>query len=285
MLEQNKKLISYNLTDAEIMELYNKKYNLTEFDIYKYITAYDYIMDSLGCTKYTLTEGITSNKQKYDNILVSLFYKHIPSDIIHNYPLSIVFNIKQEGQEIKDLTKQDIKNNKLNSPYLGSEFDIEYWDEGNTYSQWYEEYKEYKYAYSNYAGNSYTYYIFKQLIKLFLTEVYLYKHQGFVYTHKELLSFYLTSTLNHPKPYQMCSLSDFIEDKGIEKVKYQCIKVLEPLDINYDTISDLKIKLIDVNTKGDLIQMYDSIVEKKFESFWDYAESRLNSEFIITNKF
>lgn len=42
------KLISTSLTDSQISELYNKKYSLNEFYIYKYITAYDYIVSSLG---------------------------------------------------------------------------------------------------------------------------------------------------------------------------------------------------------------------------------------------
>lgn len=39
MLAKNKKLVSNNLTDSEILELYNKKYNLNEFRIFLYITA------------------------------------------------------------------------------------------------------------------------------------------------------------------------------------------------------------------------------------------------------
>ena len=39
----NNKLTSQNLSNLELSALYNKAYNLTEFDIYKYITVYDYI--------------------------------------------------------------------------------------------------------------------------------------------------------------------------------------------------------------------------------------------------
>jgi hypothetical protein len=61
-INKNKKLVSLsqtNLSDLKIQILYNKEYKLTEFDRYKYITAYDYITDSLGCDKYNLNEGIT----------------------------------------------------------------------------------------------------------------------------------------------------------------------------------------------------------------------------------
>lgn len=42
---KNNKIVSHNLTNIEIQELFNKKYDLSGFDIYKYLTAYDYIND------------------------------------------------------------------------------------------------------------------------------------------------------------------------------------------------------------------------------------------------
>jgi len=79
-ITQNKNLTSIYLTELEVQNLYNIKYSLTEFDIYKYITALDYIQDSLN-SNYKLTEGITSNKNKFNNILVDLFYHNISSEI------------------------------------------------------------------------------------------------------------------------------------------------------------------------------------------------------------
>jgi hypothetical protein len=104
------KTISHNLNEIQIQELYDKKYDLTEFDIYKYITAYDHISESLGINKYTLTEGITSLKNRYNNILIDLFYHNIPSQIINHYSISEVFKIKQKGSETYDLTKWDLYN-------------------------------------------------------------------------------------------------------------------------------------------------------------------------------
>jgi len=75
---QNNKLISKNLNDIEVQELYNKKYKLSEFDIYKYITALDHISNSLGSDKIKFTEGITKDRYKYNNILIDLFYHNIP---------------------------------------------------------------------------------------------------------------------------------------------------------------------------------------------------------------
>jgi len=95
-------ITSQNLDILEVLKLYNPKYNLTESEIIKYITAYDNITNSLGCNKYKLTEGITNNKNKYNNILIDLYHQTIPSNIIYDYPISIVFNIKQVGQDIQD---------------------------------------------------------------------------------------------------------------------------------------------------------------------------------------
>lgn len=42
---KNKQLFSPNFTQQEINRLHDKKYKLTEFDIYKYITAHDTIKE------------------------------------------------------------------------------------------------------------------------------------------------------------------------------------------------------------------------------------------------
>jgi len=86
-INKNKNLTSQYLTDLEVHQLYNKKYKITEFDIYKYIVALDYIRDSLN-SKLFLTEGITKDKNKYNNILIDLFYHNIPSNIIKGYSIS-----------------------------------------------------------------------------------------------------------------------------------------------------------------------------------------------------
>jgi hypothetical protein len=108
----NKNLVSQNLNEIEIQTIY-KNNNISEFDMYLYITAYDFIKDSLNCNNITLNEGIISKKNLYKNILIDLFYCNIPSQIILTYPIAIVFGIKQEsylGDNIKDLTKKDLYN-------------------------------------------------------------------------------------------------------------------------------------------------------------------------------
>lgn len=103
-----------------------------------------------------------------------------------------MFGVKQLGPNIQELSQKDLN-------YWKSYFDIEA-SESDALSDFYEELHMYKSSYSNYAGNVYTYYIFKQLIKLLLTEVYLYKYQGQVLTHLELINKYRFSLHKHPEP-------------------------------------------------------------------------------------
>lgn len=127
-LNNNKNLTSQYLSDLEVQNLYNKEYKLSEFDIYKYITAIDHINDSLGCDKYNLTEGITGDTNKYNNILIDLFYQNIPSKLITQYPISMTFGIKQVGREIRDLTQSDVNYYRSNYDHEAPECDaMRYW--------------------------------------------------------------------------------------------------------------------------------------------------------------
>ena len=259
-LNNNKNLTSQYLSDLEVQNLYNKEYPLTEFDIYKYITAIDHINNSLGCDKYNLTEGITSDKNKNKNILVDLFYHNISQNLMISFPIAIVFGIKQVGREIKDLNKSDLN-------YHRSYFDYKA-PESDSMNYFYKELQLYKSMFRNYSGNSYTYYIFKQLTKLLLTEVYLFKSNGFILTHKELINSYHSQVINHPNPSKIKSISELLESGEIQKVKYQCIKISEPCDINYFPLSHLKLYLIEVNSlNNNFLESYDTLIEKSFGVF------------------
>lgn len=240
MLANNKKLVSTNLTELQIQNLYDKKYNLTEFEIYKYITALDFISDSLGCSKYNLTEGCYNKTEyiyKYNNILIDLFYQDIPSEIITDFPISTIF-------VNKDLEWGD---------------NVEIWEDDDEYLK-----INNKNIYSNYTGNFYTYYIFKQLIKLFLTEVYLYKFNNKVLTYLELLEVYKKEENTQSK-----TISQFINDNKITKIKYQCIKVIDPQNIDINSILDIKIYLIDISKLMNFNDTYDTLIKKEFNSFWN----------------
>ena len=142
--------------------------------------------------------------------------------------------------------------------------------------------KSYKSKYSGYSGNCFTYYVFKQLIKLLLTEVYLYNYNGHILTHKELLNTY-KSILYKTDPHTIKSITELIESGDIVKVKYQCIKVterVEPEVINYLPISELKLYLIDVNKLDNFEHSYDTLIEKPFSAFWDTNVALKNTTFM-----
>ena len=296
LANNNNKLVSTNLTDLQIQNLYNKKYNLTEFEIYKYLISLEKI-DNLNCSKYNLTEGISENKNIYNNILIDLIYLNISDTISICIPISVVFSIKQVNQEIQDLTKYDLKNPKFFEPHFNNYNldELTYIDPDTgenvmlDYKEvWDNEYNKYKTEYSSYAGNSYTYYVFKQLIKLLLTEVYLYKYNNNIFTYKELESEYNSSLYDGGLEYQgehnndwdhktslayyggdlkigqikyknkdpdpipeTIPMSQWMKENKIKKVKYQCIKVMDPHNIYSDTISDLKLYLIDISKFRD----------------------------------
>jgi hypothetical protein len=263
-----------------LLELQNNKdrYKLTEFDIYKYLTAYNYILNSLNCNKYKLTEGAGKPKYKYNNILIDLFYHNIPSDIINYFPISLVFSIKQEGNLITDLTKKEIQTWEGNiywDPYSLDHDNVNFYKEIHTYRS----------KHSNYAGNSYTYYIFKQLTKSLLTEVYLYKFKGKLYTHKELIIRFHLGIMNHPDPIRIRTITEMVESGDIQKIKYHCIKVMDPISVTYLTLSELKIYLIDVNKIGNFEASYESLIEKSFGSLWDYDSALINNNFMKTLKY
>ena len=157
-----------------------------------------------------------------------------------------------------------------------------YWNPCSIYGDdmnFYKELENYRTSYSNYAGNSYTYYIFKQFIKLFLTEVYLFEYKGQLLTYTELVHNYKISLYNHSDPNQIKSVQELINSGDIKKIKYQCIKVSDPKYTDFQSISELKIHLLKVVKNMELVESLGSIIEKKFDSFWDDSSSQANEDF------
>jgi len=144
----------------------------------------------------------------------------------------------------------------------------------------FQEIQLYKSSFSNYAGNCYTYYVFKQLIKLFLTEVYLYKYKNSLLTYKELMYYSQLYIMDHPEPNSIKSISQMIESGEVQKIKYHCIKVLEPLDITYFPIYHLNLYLIDVNKLRNFEDSYNTLIVKSFKSFLNYDLELQNKEFL-----
>lgn len=70
-----------------------------------------------------------------------------------------------------------------------------------------------------------------------------------------------------------------LEIGDIRKVQYQCIKVEDPKYTDFQSISDLNIKLVKIGKSMDFIESYSSIIEKKFYKFWDDYSSQANEDF------
>jgi hypothetical protein len=100
-----------------------------------------------------------------------------------------------------------------------------------------------------------------------LTEVYLYEFEGETFTYHELVSFYQGYINTFSYPLSMKSIKELIESGEAERVKYQCIKIMDPSDINESSISGLKIYLININKLGNFEAAYDSLIEKRFNDF------------------
>lgn len=72
-----------------------------------------------------------------------------------------------------------------------------------------------------------------------------------------------------------------------KKIKYQCIKILEPQDINYFSLAHLNLYLIDVNQLRNFSYSYDTLLEKSLFCFWYYdleIQNRLFMESIVKPK-
>ena len=268
-LNEKNRLKSNYINDQEILTMKQDKHKLSEFEMFKYIKAHDFLVESLGWKRYLLTEGINTPKNKYNNILVDLIYQNIPADIFNIYPLSIVFNIKWAGQEINNLTQSDL--NKYKST----------WEADDSFGQenyWYDEHQIYKQDHSNYAGNSYTYCTFCQLLKLLYDGVPLYKYNSKILTYNELIG-HINSTIYNTDPQKIETVLEMVEKGRIKILNYQCIKVITPDNLNYSQIMDIKLLLIEKNIKLDYLELIDTKTEKSFGSLWDCDLAALNNDF------
>ena len=86
-----------------------------------------------------------------------------------------------------------------------------------------------------------------------------------------------------PNPKDIKTIPQLIKNKEVEKVKYQSIKVLEPQDINYFTLSSLDLVLVEINKNKHFDNIYSTSVCKYFCDFWDFDKALQNSILIDRN--
>ena len=144
--KNNYKLKRSSLSSLEFKLLFNSKYCLTEFEIYLYIKALDYLRSN-NYYNINLSNGLTEDSNKYRNILVDLYYQNISNEFINNITISNLFGFNYIDDKPYNLFK-------------------------------------------SYTGNYDTYVTFKELIKIYLNDVTLYKYKGNVYNEFQLKNNY-----------------------------------------------------------------------------------------------
>jgi len=253
LLINKNKLKSIWISDKAIKALEDSRYNLTKFEIYKYIKSIEYLR-SRGKFTINLNEGIELNQNKFRNVLIDLFYQDIPDEVILETPISSLFKFEHSKVEDPSIKIQPIE---------------------------IKEVKDIKNNYDSYFGNYNTYYIFKSLIELYIDEIWLYHYKDNIYNEKELLNVYDKTTKLY-KTYGSNWLTLSKLDKILIKLKYYLISVTDPEDININSLGELNLKFSlpkeKINYKFYSLPKnhLGSIKEYKLKDFWIKKEYKFN---------
>jgi len=219
--KNNYKLKNTTLSSLEFKLLFDPKYCLTQFEIYLYIKALDYLRSN-NYYHINLSKGLTEDNNKYRNILIDLYHQNISNEFIFNTSISKLFGINYIDDKPYNLFK-------------------------------------------SYTGNYDTYATFKELIKIYLDDITLYKYKGNLYNELQLSNVY--EYLNNS--YKKYESNWFIlskYDSNLIKLKYKCLSVEDPKDITVNSLSDIKIKLILQNLDSKYDSLY--IINFNLKDFW-----------------
>jgi len=253
----NNTLQSEYLNDQEIQNLEQPEYNLTKFEVYKYIKSIDYLR-SKGIKWITLTEGITSNENKYNNVLTDLYYQNIPKEALFKLFISSLFNFEM---------------NRVNKSF---KFPVQI--SRHRHKEWSSILINANYIktnYGSYFGNYSTYETFKELLKIYLDEIWLYYYKGSVYNEKELSNVY-DKTTDYYNSYASNWYILSHEDPNLVKLKYRFLYIMEPEIIEITSLGDLKIvftitKESEQNPKFKILDKKENILWSKrlnLSDFW-----------------
>jgi len=91
----------------------------------------------------------------------------------------------------------------------------------------------------------------------------MYKYHGRLFTKNELIDHYQTSILETLNPESYKSITELIANGSIKKIQYRCIKIIDPQELNFSQIGDIRLVLIEKDKK-DFISAYDSKFSKSF---------------------
>lgn len=205
---------SFSLTYDQIKDIYENKENELRFaDLVRYIKSNDYIY-LLKQSHIDLSSGITNPSNKYNNILTDLRLQMIPSFAMKDTSIAILFDLE---------TKSDLKHIK-------------------------------KHSFGSYFGNVETYNTFKELLKIYIDGIKLILYKDKILTYNELKDNYLKIKKNRKeildsKPWLYAELiSDLVnETPDMQELRYNCISINDPQNLNKDPLGKLEINLELIN--------------------------------------
>ena len=240
--ENNHNLKSISLTNKEITILKNKIYNLSYFDIYKYIRVSDLLWYK-GKYNINLSSGINYNWNRFRNVLIDLYYHNIPNEMFYDTPISSLFQFEYIDNlpiniNIFKLQESDIQLLEIN--YVKNNYD-------------------------SYFGNYNTYFTFKELIKIYSEELKFYYYKGRVYNELQLEKTYdITNSYfkKYGSNWKMISKLDL----NLIELEYNLLSLNDPKDIKRSSLSEIKLIFILDNLNSKYDKHYT--IEFKLEDFW-----------------
>lgn len=238
----NNKIESKTLTNKEINILKNSKYNLTYFDIYKYIKVSDLLWYK-GRYDINLSSGISVNWNKFKNVLVDLYYHDIPNEIFYEMSISSLFQFYYNDKLPVDINTSTLQ-----------EWDLQLL-----------EINYIKNNYNSYFGNYRTYLTFKELLEIYSENLNFYYYKGQVYNELQLEKTY--NILNsYFKKYGSDWLLVSKFDLELIRLEYKLLSIADPEDITKSSLSEIKFNFILQNLDSKYDGQY--IQEFKLKDFW-----------------
>src|SRR5258708_5098477 len=237
----------------------------------RYLDSSDYLfLKGLDLNK--LNSSITTENNKYHNILIDLKTESIPKEFIYEFPISVLFKFDYLN------STGDIKN--LDKKYYIDEFISHVIRED---SDIYDNFKLY-YFNIDYLGNYETYKAFKDLLKLYLDGINIYYYKGKHYILEQLTNIYKFSLKKH-KDFLLKHSLEFKTNKDLAildvikyhpevvEITYKCKNILDPEDILLDPLADLRLELVEknsnhLNKKVYKITMPSDTITMKLSDFY-----------------
>lgn len=154
--------LSVTLSYNKIKDIFeNKDYQLSLTDLERYIDSKDYLY-FLNHSDIDLSRGISSQKNKYNNVLIDLNNQIIPDWAFSDFSISEIFKIRKL---YKNLDSSIIDDNMGKIASFKKDFE-------------------------DYFGNEYTYLTLKKLLKIYIDGVLLYLYKDEILTYSEILNKY-----------------------------------------------------------------------------------------------